>query len=40
MSYHLMMLGRVDVGTPRLGYPFLLRLGKSFVVILDYVLAA
>ena len=27
------------VGTPRLGYPFLLCLGKSLVVILDYALA-
>ena len=27
------------VGIPGLGYPFLLCLGKSFIVILDYALA-
>ena len=34
------MEDRTTVGTPGLGYPLLLRLGKSLVVILDYVQTA
>jgi len=33
-------LNLMDVGTPGLGYPLLLCLGKSLVIILDYVQTA